>query len=154
MINQDQQLWKKCTRMRQKDAFELNKWITFEQNELPRSRSEKYLLERNKEHLQAYEGKKAHKYYYKKLKNGNGIDIKASLCWTCDKNFASEFEGYMFSVQEQEISTKYLINKRYGDGSNIPKCENKCRICKDAADDVQHIICNCLNSNKHQTQQT
>ena len=127
--------------MRQKNAFELNKWIRFEQTELPRSRSQKYLVERNK-------------YYYKKLKNDNESDIKASLCWTSDKNFASEFEGYMFSVQEQEISTKYLINKKYGDGSNIPKCENKCRICKDAADDVQHIICNCPNSNKHQTQQT
>ena len=40
----------------------------------------------------------------------------------------------------QEISTKYLINKRYRDGSNIPQCDNKRRICKDAVEDVQRII--------------
>ena len=45
--------------------------ITSEQNELPRSLSQKYLLERNKEHLQAYQEKKVHSYYYKKLKNDN-----------------------------------------------------------------------------------
>ena len=43
----------------------------------------------------------------KKLKNDNEIDIKASLSWTRDKNITSEFE--CFSVQQQEISTKYLI---------------------------------------------
>ena len=107
--------------------------ITSEQNELPRSLSQKYLLERNKEHLQAYQEKKVHSYYYKKLKNDNEI-------WTRDKNITSEFEGYMFSVQEQEISTKYLINKRY---HNIPQCDNKCRLCKDAVEDVQHIISSC-----------
>ena len=43
----------------------------------------------------------------KKLKNDNEIDIKASLSWTRDKNITSEFK--CFSVQQQEISTKYLI---------------------------------------------
>ena len=43
----------------------------------------------------------------KKLKNDNEIDIKASLSWTRDKNITSGFE--CFSVQQQEISTKYLI---------------------------------------------
>ena len=46
----------------------------------------------------------------------------------------------MFSGQEQEISTKYLINKRH---HNIPQCDNKCRLCKDAVEDVQHIISSC-----------
>ena len=86
--------------------------ITSEQNEFPRLLNRKYVVERNKEHLQAYEEKKVHSYYYKKLKNDNEIDIKASLSWTRDKSITSEFEDYMFSVQEQEISTKYLINKR------------------------------------------
>ena len=49
----------------------------------------------------------------------------------------------MFSVKEQEISTKYHINKRYRDGNNIPQCDNKCRLCKDAVEDVQHIISSC-----------
>ena len=71
--------------------------------------------------------KKLYSYYYKKLKNDNEIDIKASLSWMRDKNIIPEFEGYMFSVQEQEISTKYLINKRYRDDNNIPQIDNNCR---------------------------
>ena len=51
--------------------------ITSEQNQLPHSLSQKYLVERNKEHKE----KKLHCYYYKKLKNDNEIDIKASLAW-------------------------------------------------------------------------
>ena len=102
--------------------------ITSEQNELPRSLSQRYLVKRNKEHLQTYEGKKGHSYYYKKLKNDNEINIKASLSWTRDKNITSVSEGYMFSVQELEISTKYLINKRYSEKNNIPQCEIKCRL--------------------------
>ena len=93
--------------------------------------------------MQAYEEKKVHSYYYKKISNDNQIDIKASLSWTRDKNITSEFEGYMFSAQEQEINTKYLINKRYRNSNNIPQCDNKCRLCKDAVEDVQHIISSC-----------
>ena len=84
-----------------------------------------YIVQRNKKNLQAYKGNKVHSYYYKKLKNDNEIDIKASLSWTRDKNITSEFEGYMVSVQEQEISTKYLINKRYSNSNNIPQCDMK-----------------------------
>ena len=83
-----------------------------------------YIVQCNKKHLQAYKGNKVHSYYYKKLKNDNEIDIKASLSWTRDKNITSEFKGYMVSVQEQEISTKYLINKRYSNSNNIPQCDN------------------------------
>ena len=49
----------------------------------------------------------------------------------------------MFSAQEQEISTKYLMNKRYSDGNNIPQGDNKCRLWKDAVEDVQHIVSSC-----------
>ena len=77
--------------------------ITSEQNELPHSLSQKKLVEHNKEHLQEYEEEKIHSYYYKKLKNDNEIDIKASLPWVHVKNITSEFEGYLFLVQEQEL---------------------------------------------------
>ena len=60
-----------------------------------------------------------------------------------DKNVTSEFEGYMFSVQEQEISTKYLINKKYHNSNNIPQSDNKCRFCKDVVEVVHHIISSC-----------
>ena len=105
---------------------------------MPHSLSQKYLVERNKEHLQGCKEKKVHSYYYKKLKNDNEIDIKASLAWARDKNITSEFEDNMFSVQKQEISTKYLINKRYNDDNNIPQCDNKCRLSQDAVEDIQH----------------
>ena len=112
--------------------------ITSEQNQLPRSLIQKYIVERNKEHLQGYKEKKLHCYYYKKLKNDNEIDIKASLAWAREKNITSEFEGNMFFVQKQEISTKYLINNRYNNDSNILQCDNKRRLSKDAVEDIQH----------------
>ena len=128
----------KCIRVGNELLAKFN--ITSEQNELSRSLSQKYLVERNKEHLQAYKEKKVHNYYYKKIKSDNEMDIKAILSWTRNENIISEFDGYMFSVQEQEISTKCLINKRY---HNILQCDNKCRLCKDAVEDVQHIISSC-----------
>ena len=117
--------------------------ITPVQNEEPRPLSQKYLAAINKKHLNEYEGKSVHSYYFKKLKNDNEIDIKTSLSWSRDKYITSEFESYMFSVQEQEISTKYLINKRYRDNHNNPQCDNRFRLCKDAIEDVQHVISSC-----------
>ena len=42
----------------------------------------------------------------------------------------SHFEGCIAAIQEQEIPTKYLINKRARDAEKEPPYDNKCRLCK------------------------
>ena len=35
------------------------------------------------------------------------------------------------------------MNKRYRDCNNIPQFDNRCRLCKNVAEDVQHNISSC-----------
>ena len=55
----------------------------------------------------------------------------------------SHFEGYITAIQDQEIPTKYLLNKRARDARKEPPCDNKCRLCKANVGDVIHIISGC-----------
>ena len=55
----------------------------------------------------------------------------------------SHFEGYAHAIQEQEISTKFLVNKRMVDAGKIPKMDNKCRLCRKAQEDISHVIGGC-----------
>ena len=69
---------------------------------------------------------------------------KTSKSWTKNRKLASHFEGYIAATQEQEIPTKYLINKRARDTGKKPPCDNKCRLCKTNVEYVIHIISCCL----------
>ena len=66
-----------------------------------------------------------------------------SLSWTCDRYITSHFEGYAFAIQEQEIATKYLIHKRDKDASKQPRCDNRCRLCRECVEDITHVISRC-----------
>ena len=39
----------------------------------------------------------------------------------------SQFEGYLASIHDQEIPTKYLINKRQKEAGKEATCDTKCR---------------------------
>ena len=71
------------------------------------------------------------------------IDHKTSKSWTKNGKLTSHFEGYIAAIQEQEIPTKYLINKRARDAGKKPPCDNKCRLCKTNFEYVIHIISCC-----------
>ena len=49
----------------------------------------------------------------------------------------------MGTITEQELPTKYIRNKRERDSGKTPTCNNKCRLCHTAMEDVTHVICNC-----------
>ena len=55
----------------------------------------------------------------------------------------SQFEGYLASIHDQEIPTKYLINKRQKEAGKETTCNTKCRLCKHSTEDVNHIISSC-----------
>ena len=55
----------------------------------------------------------------------------------------SQFEGDLASIHDQEIPTKYLINKRQKEAAKEATCNTKCRLCKHSTEDVNHIISSC-----------
>ena len=77
------------------------------------------------------------------MDNDNNIDKQQSLAWTKDRSITSDLEGYMGTITEQELPTKYIRNKRDRESGKTPTCNNKCRSCHTAIEDVTHVICNC-----------
>ena len=53
--------------------------------------------------------------------------LKLSKTRSVKKTVLSHFEGYLNVIHDQEIPTKFLINKcQHGSGQQ-PTCNNKCR---------------------------
>ena len=97
-----------------------------------------------KEHEQHYIKKKMHGYYYKKLQQNNNLELFVSQQRSCTKQITSQFEVYLGAIQDQEIPTKFLVQKRHIDSGQSPTT-NKCRLYKINSEDVNHIISNCFN---------
>ena len=57
----------------------------------------------------------------------DNIGKQQSLVWTKDRFIISDLEGYMGTITEQGLPTKYIRNKRERDLGKIPSCNNKCR---------------------------
>ena len=85
----------------------------------------------------------SHGYFYKQMDKDDNIDKQQSLAWKKDRFITSDLEGYMGTINEQELPAKYIRNKRERDSGKTPTCNNKCRLCHTAMEDVTHVICNC-----------
>ena len=94
-------------------------------------------------HHKKFISKVMHGYFNRTIEKDQKIDHKTSKSWTKNRKLTSHFEGYIAAIQEQEIPTKYLINKRARDAGKKPPCDNKCRLCKTNVEDVIHIISCC-----------
>ena len=86
-----------------------------------------------------------HDYFNRTIEKEQKIDHKTSKSWTKSRKLTFHFEGYIAAIleqeipiQEKEIPTKYLINKRAGDAGKEPPCDNKCRLCKTNVEDFIH----------------
>ena len=71
------------------------------------------------------------------------IDKQLSNAWRKDKYLTSEVENYISVVQDQELPTKFLKNKRDRDSGKNPNCNNKCRLCINNVEDISHIVAGC-----------
>ena len=67
-----------------------------------------------------------------------GLDEEASYAWLKDRFMTSHTEGYICAIQEQEIRTRQLINKRENSESSP-----KCRFCKVMDESIFHILNSC-----------
>ena len=77
------------------------------------------------------------------MNNDNKIDKQQSLAWTKEKFITFDLEGYMGTINKQELPTRYIRNKRDRDSGKTPTCNDKYRLCHTAIEDVTHVICNC-----------
>ena len=71
-----------------------------------------------------------HGYFLKKKKKNRPVN----------KTVSSHFEGYMNVICDQEIPTKFLINKRQLNSKKISTCNTKSRLCKKKVENVNYII--------------
>ena len=82
-----------------------------------------------------YSSKKVHSYLYNKLQSDSKIDTNINKRRSTDKSMTSQFEGYLASILDQEIPTKYLINKQQKEAGKETTCNTKHSI-----EDVNHTI--------------
>ena len=57
----------------------------------------------------------------------DNIDKQQSLVCTKNRFITSDLEGYMGTITEQELPTKYIRNKGERDSGKTRSCNNKCR---------------------------
>ena len=91
-----------------------------------------------RKHLEQWEGKPLHNYLFKKIKEQQEIDQRATSEWM-NTGLSSHLEGYAAALQEQEIATRATIKRRTKD-QTVP---TKCRLCKNQNEDIFHVIGSC-----------
>ena len=81
-----------------------------------------------------------HGYFARSIENDPKIDHKNSKSWTRNRYMTSHFEAYAFAIKVQELPTKYLKSIRNKESNVV---DSKCRLCKNANEDIIHIISHC-----------
>ena len=117
--------------------------LTSDNEEQPKTTSKRFTKADTKFHYEKYTSKIMHGYFNRIIEKDRKIDHTKSKSWTKNRKLTSHFEGYIAAIQDQEIPTKYLLNKRARDAGKEPPCDNKCRLCKTNVEDVIHIISGC-----------
>ena len=90
-------------------------------------------------HYKAWLIKVQHGYLQKTRKNVNKVDKERTNKWLINALFFSHVEGYLFAIQEEEINTNNLKNKRDKKHNINPKCQ----LCHAEKETIQHIIAAC-----------
>ena len=92
-----------------------------------------------KKHASAWEQKAVHGYLNRKT-NTSVTDLASSNSWTKSHKMTSHVEGYLCAIQEQEIATRQLIQRRLG--ATDPTAA-VCRHCSNQPEDIAHIVGSC-----------
>ena len=87
-------------------------------------------------------------YVFKKVEAEKNIDAQASHNWI-NTGISSHVEGYVTTLQEQEIATRATIKRRNKDRNN----ETNCMLCKSQEETEFHVLgsCSSLSSNLYFT---
>ena len=99
--------------------------LTSDNEEQPKTTSKRFTKADTKFHYEKYTSKIMHGYFNRIIEKDRKIDHTKSKSWTKNRKLTSHFEGYIAAIQDQEIPTKYLLNKRARDAGKEPPCNNK-----------------------------
>ena len=69
-----------------------------------------------------YTAKVMHGYYERKIDNDTQIDKHLSSYWRKDKYITSQPENCLSAIEDEELPTKCLKNKRARDSGKTPDC--------------------------------
>ena len=95
-----------------------------------------------KKHYDTWMSKPQHSYLFKSREKIEHIDKPDTNRWLKKANLTSHEEGYYCAIQEEEINTRGLQQRRSKDKDNeIHKL--KCRICHKEKESIQHILACC-----------
>ena len=94
----------------------------------------------NANHLARWLEKPAHGYIVKKQTTSKEYSKLNSNVWLKNTRISSHIEGYYCAIQEQEINTRYVQQKRAKAGTTV---DSLCRHCKKHKEDICHIIGSC-----------
>ena len=115
--------------------------IEDEINEKPRTISKNFSTKGQNLKRKKYSNKKVYSYLHIKLQGDSKIDTNISNRRSANKSMTSQFEGYLASMHDQEIATKYLINKRQKEAGKEITCDTKHAV--NSTEDINHIISSC-----------
>jgi len=108
-------------------------------NPCPKLLSQSIKTEIHNSHVKAWHAKPMHGYLSRKMCALN-TDHSMSNAWTRSHKLTSHVEGYLCAIQEQEIATRYLTQKRLGKTEGVAVL---CRHCKTHPEDIAHIVGSC-----------
>ena len=100
--------------------------INVQNEEQPKIINKRFIIAETNFHQKKFTSKVMHGYFNRTIGKDQKIDQKTSKSWNKNRKLTSHFEGYIAAIQEQEIPTKYLINKKARDVGKEPPCDNKC----------------------------
>ena len=83
----------------------------------------------NMHHLKSWEEKVTHGYLQCQIKKNEQINMKETYGWLKSENFSSHVEGYLFSLQEQEINTRAAQKCWERNLDKRRNIDGRCRLC-------------------------
>ena len=115
--------------------------IQAEPNEPPKKLSFKIKQKMKENHLRIWLKKPQHGYLFRSREDSNHLNESATHLWSKKSSFSSHVEGYLSTIQEEEIFTRSLKSNRLTD----EHINLNCRLCGNQKETIQHIIASCPN---------
>ena len=76
------------------------------------------------------------------IEKDDTIDQKATNNWL-QQRFSAHVEGYIRSIQEQELDAKETRKRREKNQEKKDRMDIRCRMCNENDETVYHLICSC-----------
>ena len=108
----------------------------------PKQASTKAKEHLKKSHFDAWMKKPQHSFLFKSREKLKDMDNNLRSQWLTKSNITSHVEGYMCAIQEEEVNTRELQNRRNRENENNV-VQLKCRVCHLENESIQHLLACC-----------